>query len=565
MPSVADSWIASSVDDAEVVWATGVQATDQLTARQRYALDPFALLDEGHVRIQQELGELAVFRIFDHQRDTGTSWIDWGYLRETGRLRFNDLLVEKSRQMGETWILAWLVLWAVAFHTPRLLVQHLRQAKVDDGGERSTVASFFGKVRFLWLHTNWEAAGLERPRLRFNPFAGGRDAMIRNDDRPGALVTGSGQSDDPGRGDTLDGYIGDEFAHIERTEKVHESVSRSCPSGKVYNSTPHGQSNAFYRLRRDRPAGWTVKRYHWSHHPTYGAGAHTAGDDEACEMCRATRRGVKWPGGGHRYPGKITSAWYEAAVADMTDEQVARQLDIDYVGSLEARVWPEWQPETHIADRRLFDPALPVVTGWDFGWSDYTSIVICQDAPDSIRVVGELETNHALPEHVAAGLCEVLRGLGIAHPLTREWTRQLLCVADYSGSAKSAQTGASLWDTYATHGWVMSGRFQLIAPTIVAVGRLLLGHPKPLLASAVDAPKFCEHIANATWPTDSEGKRRPGATEPLHDEHSHMTSAFRYLVSHKYPPPVDDQAMPPPPADPGPPLPSSVFKPGMAF
>lgn len=558
--------VQTVVGDAELALATQRKQVATLTVRQQHALDPFKLLGDGHVRIATESGGRDVFIPFDHQLDTLAGWMDFDHLRETGRLRFNDLLIEKSRQMGETWILAYAVLWALVFHSPRLLVQHLRQAKVDDGGERNTIASFFGKVRFLWQNTDWEAAGIPRPRLRFSPFAGGRDAMIRNDDRPSALCTGSGQSDDPGRGDTLDGYIGDEFAHIERTEKVHESVSRSCPSGKVYNSTPHGQGNAFYRIRRDRPKGWQVKRYHWSAHPVYGQGAHIAGDDETCRRCAGTRGGLRWQDGhAHRYPGKVASPWYDAAVDDMTDEQVARQLDIDYVGSLEARVYPEWQPETHVVDRRLFDPALPVELGWDFGWSDYTSIVICQDGWDSYRVVGELETNHALPEQIADGLVAVLSDLGIAHPLDRSWTRQLLCVADVAGNAKNAQTGTSLWDTYATHGWVMTGKYHLISPTIVSVGRLLLGKPKPLLVSGSDCPKFCEHVANVTWPTDSEGKRRPGSTEPLHDEHSHMTSAFRYLIAHKFPPPSDDQALPPPPREPYDGVVEPGIRPGMVF
>jgi hypothetical protein len=548
------SWVQSCIDDAKLQVATTRQHGAELTARQRYALDPFALLG-GHVRILDEHGEATIFVPYDHQLGTLAGWIDIDHLARTGRLQFSDELIEKSRQMGETWILAYGCLWAITFHSVRGLVQHLRQAKVDDGGERNTTESFFGKVRYLWRNTSWDAAGLSRPRLRFGPFGGGRDAMIRNDDRPDAFIVGSGQSDDPGRGGRYDFYIGDEHAHIERTEKVHEAVSFGCPSGKVYNSTPNGQSNVFYRIRRDRPAGWTIKRYHWSAHPVYGAGAHLAAiqgsprtGDPSCVQCAATLAGLAWPQGGHRYPGKLTSPWYEAQIADLTDSQVARQLDIDYVGSLEARVYAEWSPERHISDRRLFDPHLPVCMGWDFGITHPTSVTICQNAPDSLRVVGEFETSDATPDQVVDGVTAILAGLPVAHPLTREWLRQILCVGDIAGKARSANTGTSLWDDYATHGFVMTGKWSLIDPTIVAVKRLLRGVPKPLLVDGAACPKFCEHAANNTYPTDTEGKRRPGASEPLDDEHNHQMRGFAYLVTHLFPPPGDDQAMPPPPA-----------------
>jgi hypothetical protein len=505
------------------------------SARQRYAVDPFALLGDGYVSILGFDGRPDVFIPYDHQLDTLAAWVDMDHLATTGQLRFRNLHVEKSRQMGETWILAYGCLWAIVFHSARGLVLHQEWAKVDDGGDQNTPESFFGKIRYLNTNTDWDAAGMQPPRLRFTSNHGAGGASVRNLARPESYIVGSGQNDDPGRGSTLAFAIVDEAAHVHHTERVHESLSRACPSGKVYNSTPHGQSNAFYRIRRDRPANWTFRRYHWSQHPIYGAGQRIV-------------------------DGKLTSPWYDRETQDMTDEQIARQLDIDYAGSLEARVYKEWNPAIHAVDRRLFDPNLPVELGWDFGINHPTSIVVCQDAGESYNVVAEFETSDATPDQISNALLEILGRLKIAHPLTREWTRQILSVGDVAGNARSANTGTSLWNDYGVHGWTITGRWSTIDRTVVAVKRILRGVPKPLRVSIVDAPRFVEHIQNNTWPTDSEGKRRAGATAPNDDEHNHQMRAFAYLVTHKFPPPEDDQAMPEPPFE----LFDGVLMPGVA-
>jgi hypothetical protein len=562
------SVVSRVVEDAKLTLAAQSQSNDELTKRQRYALDPFALLDDGHVRILDEHGGISVFHPYPHQRETLEEWIDLAHLRATAQLRFRNVHIEKSRQMGETWILAYACWWALAFHNVQGLMMHTDWGRVDDGGEKNTPESFFGKIRFINRYIDTSSAGIARPGLIFkSPHAPG-GAAVRVEGRPDSYIAGTGQDKDPARGSRLRFAIVDEAAHVPYSERVHQSLGDACPQGKAYNSTPMGEGNAFARIKRTRPSGWRFLRFHWSQHPEYGKGQHIAGSEpDTCGLCRETKAGLRWPTGGHRYPGRLTSPWYDSRIADRKDEDVAAELDIDYTGSLTARVFPEWQPELHLwgEPSRLFDPNLPVELGWDFGIADPTAIVICQDGPDSYRVVGEYEAADATPDQVALGLIEILAGLGIAHPLTREWTRQILSVGDVAGKARSMNTGTSLWQDYGVHGWVMTGAWATIDHTLTATRRLLRGIPKPLLVDAEACPRFVQHVAGYRWPTDVDGNRRAGAAEPKHDEHSHMMSAFRYLITHKFPPPSDDQAMPPPPPDPGPALPNAVFKPGMAF
>ena len=371
----------------------------------RYAADPFLLLDEGHIRVPDIVTRRpVVLTPYESQRELLNAWIDRRHLADTGDLRFRNVHCEKSRQMGDTWIFAYGFWWAVTFHPVSLLITHLREKKVDDGGMGSTVDSFMGKVRYL----HERAPAQIRAPLTF------KHLLIRNE-RSSAFVVGEGATSEPGRGGSYDGGLLDEAARIAYAQSAQAAVVSAIPEGRVYLSTPEGEDELFHAMRETKPAGVTFIRHHWSRHPVYGAGAHIAGTDPGCRGCRGNQGDVAWdaqhPERAHRYPGKLASPWYDRKVAELTHEQVAQELDIDYAGSLTARVYAEFTEEVHVVDGPLFDAVIGYETAWDYG-ADTTSVVILQDTPRELRAVGEYEIGDSTPEQVAAGLREVLADMG---------------------------------------------------------------------------------------------------------------------------------------------------------
>jgi hypothetical protein len=559
--------------ELELEWKTEEEREFALTEAERYARDPFRLLDEGKVWIWSKFDKRVVrFDPFPSQRELIESWIDCEHLAKTGQLRFRNVADDKSRQMGETWGSAYCLLWALHFHTVSLFAHHYRSAEVDDGGERNTWKSLFGKVRYMDRRLG-SPAGLVNPsarakvpglgQLAFRPYSR-EPAKIENTTRD-SVCYGGEQSTDPGRGGSFDGVLIDEAAFVPWGEKVHSALDEACPTGKLYLSTPNGDDNVHARIIDERPAGWRVLRHHWSEHPVYRLGLHVAGVEAGkqptremsrnalgCELCEGNRRDLGWDPAAplaHRFPGRLTSPWYDERVIGKTEEQVAQELDIDRERALRGRVYSEFQSELHVIEDGIpFDPALELELGFDYGL-DSTAILVFQDAPSELRVLALLERGDmfgttATPEENAAALRVLLAAIGVEERLTTPfWTRKLYAIGDPAGDARDLATGRPWVEAYRKQGFSPqpppSRYTRSVEISIAAVKRLLLGTPKPIRICGVRAARLAEALRNNRWPTDQLGRRRPGSTRPLDDKHNHPCRALAYYAVTKFPPPLE--------------------------
>lgn len=511
-----------------------------------WALDPKLPLLEGRIKVWDPARlAFVTFAPWPHQLELLDAWIDTSMLGlgpAERAIRFRNVHVEKSRQMGDTVALAYGCLWTLTYHDAPLLMQHQNFGEVDDGGAAATWDSFFGKIRLM--HSAWPD-DIGRARLRFK---GGGDPLISNLDHPFRFLTGEGATPDPGRGGRYAGGVIDEAARIVYGEQAQAALSRAIPVGRALLSTPDGEGNMYFRIRTERPAGWRFARHHWTSHPDYAVGLHVAGDDPDCELCRGNVQDLRWDPHDprcHRYPGKPTSPWYDQAVVELTDEQVAAELDIDYTASLSARVYPGFSEDHHVAAAPIeYAPDVPISTAWDYGL-DTTAVLILQNHPNELRLIGEWEGHDLAPEENVAGVLKVLRALGVeARLLEPRWTSTTEAVGDPSGDNREVGSAMSIADQYRRHGFNIHAPQQLpVATTVFAVKRLLLGRPKPLVVSP-SCWRTVAHFKGNVWPTDKQGVRKPNATQPVDNEHNHAMRALAYFVAHKWP--VPDLQLPPP-------------------
>jgi hypothetical protein len=532
-------------------------ASSRLAGMDEYARDPVRLLREGLVRVL-DLKTLQVVRLipWPHQVEVIEAWVDVPHLQETGELRFRNVHEEKSRQMGLTWITAYVLWWALNFHNVPLLALSRKLGEICDSGP--TTDSLFGRIRFIHERVPLH---LRSPLV----WVGGNDPAIRNPIRTSAFLSGEGATPDAGRGGKYAAVFLDEAARIPWGRLVHSAVSRACPAGRFYNSTPKGEDDLYFWLRDTRPAGYEFLRHHWSVNPAYNTGLHVAAIPprvsegiaypgqhadqppellavaESCERCAAAIEGVAWDAEqvrAHRYPGRLTSEWYDMANVELTDEQVAEELDIDYTGSLPARVYAEFSEERHVRELIPYDPALPVMLSFDYGWA-MTAVGIWQDAPLELRKIAEFEGSDLIPEQVASGIRANLRAIGVPEVELGDFnTLTWLAVGDPAGDAHNMATGRTLTEDYRAAGFNITSQRRSIDSTITAVKRVLQGvAPKRLLISRQTCPASVRHFKNNQWPVDRNGNRKPDAREPLNNEHNHMCRADAYLISHLCPPP----------------------------
>lgn len=508
-----------------------------------YRLDPLSHLDAGHVTIIDLVTHKpVVFKPYGHEIDIIDAWVDIDHLDEHHELRFQNGRGDKTRQMGWSWTVCWVMLWALMYWPVSLLAISKKLAEVDDGGNASTPKSLFGRIRLMASGPSWPE--WQRP-IDYLHFRQGPDNIVSNR-LLGGYIVGRGQEDDPARGGTYDGVLVDEAAYIEHMESVERSLVNACPQGRLYGSTPNGEEGFFADTRPEvHPrAGFNYLRLHWSTHPVYSRGLHIAGLDPSCVRCQGNREKRPWDANNldsaHRYPGKQTSPWYDGMVAQiLDDETIARELDISYERSLAARVYPEFDQDVHVVEHIPYDNSLLLEFSVDYGWSpSSTAIGIWQDGHDSLRKIGELEVQEHTPEQVAEALMLRLTELGVPDTeLLPNFTKDWLMVGDPAGEAAELGTGESLVTQYRKRGLEIVSERRGVRETIIAYKRLLLGAPKPIRYSGDTCELTIKHLKANRWPTDRLGKRKEGASAPQNDEHNHMSRADAYYIAYKYPAP----------------------------
>jgi hypothetical protein len=257
-------------------------------------------------------------------------------LYDRARIEGKWIFQDKSRQMGESWLLMALILHGVVFEDQfSALVTHRKEVEVDDGGAGSTTKSLLGRLRFMYESLP--------PFLRLAPGTDSgaleiKHLLVRNEGR-GSYVVGEGSSPNIGRGASFRVWLGDEWAHTEQSESAAASVNEAVDVG-ILNSTPQGEGNHFARtkniLAKPRSASeeqlrerYLVNRVHWSEHPQYSIGIERDAE------------------------GRLTSPWYRRACANLTDDLAAQEYDINYARSLPGRYLPEFAYGRHVPEEPI--------------------------------------------------------------------------------------------------------------------------------------------------------------------------------------------------------------------
>lgn len=172
------------------------------------------------------------FLLFPKQRE----FVEWVLARWYGR---EDGLVEKSRDMGASWLCVAIAVWMWLFKPGTVIGFGSRKEEyVDKLGDPK---SLFWKVRSFisLLPREFQPVGYDErkhaPAMR-----------IINPDNDSTIVGESG--DNIGRGNRTSIYFVDEAAFLERPEQVDAALSQTS-NCKLHVSTPNGAGNPFYRKR----------------------------------------------------------------------------------------------------------------------------------------------------------------------------------------------------------------------------------------------------------------------------------------------------------------------------
>ena len=227
-----------------------------------------------------------------------------------------DVLVEKSRDMGVTWVVIGVFEWF--WLKPVGGYDFLMGSRVEDYvDKRGDMRTLFPKARYLLYKLPFW--------LKPKGFSKRRDDnyMKLLNPESGNMITGESANSNYSTGGRYAGIFFDEFAKWEH-DKAAWTASGDASPCRIPVSTPFGAGGQYYDLVTD---GKTKRlTYHWARHPEKAFGINCIwpplNEDERDEL------GDEW-----EPEVKLTSPWYESECRRRTSDEIKQELDIDYLGS----------------------------------------------------------------------------------------------------------------------------------------------------------------------------------------------------------------------------------------
>lgn len=303
----------------------------------------------------------------------------------------HDVLIDKSRGMGASWMGITVIEWRWHFRDYQsFLLVSRKEELVDKTGDPKAL---MWKIDFI--HKNlpgWLMPTIGRSNLHFFSYD------------TASTIDGEATTGEVGRGDYRTAIFMDEFAAVKPIADGYRALASTQGSTRcrIFNSTTQGPGNAYYDQKKK---GTPRISLHWPLHPIYSEGLTTGAD------------------------GKPTSPWYEGeCVRSAHPSLIARELDMDDEGAednfFETKILNDHMRHTcepYVEGELIFDPdtfeptefiertggrlRLWVELTDDFGppHSDYVvgiDVSAGTGSSNSTAVVGDKKTGHQVAEFV---------------------------------------------------------------------------------------------------------------------------------------------------------------------
>ena len=416
--------------------------------------------------------------LFDYQKDAIRYIID--HID-----RGINFLVEKSRDMGISWLIVYVFLWYWMFRDgSNLLLGSYKEKLVDDGVNQDAL---FGKLEFTLKHLpKWML-----PR-GFN-FRKHRTNLKLVNPENGNIISGDTMNPQFGRGARKTAIFYDELGFWD-TAKESWEAGADTTACQIANSTPHGK-NFYWKLRI---SGMDVMSLLWRLHPL-----------------------------------KDTQ-WYEFEKSRRTNEAVAQEIDLNYEGSLSGRVYPEWEPKLGYYQ---YNDNLPLYVGADWGKEDGTALIWVQIADGKLRVVDAFYKTGETIDFFVPLLTGMIPSDHFRYSKKeidkieehRKWKRGTV-YGDPAGRATSAVTNKSVFSILQENGIYVNWeeRWKEFQTRKTAVKLRVRNGVEVNKNEDTEYMSMC--IEQSAYPkVRKNGEEEVRSIKPNHDWTSHHRSALEYL------------------------------------
>ena len=225
-----------------------------------------------------------------------------------------DIPIEKSRDMGASWMIILIFLWFWLDSTggADFLVGSRIEDYVDKKGDMRTLIE---KARYALKRLPYWLKPKGFQVKHHDNF------MKLQNPETGASITGESNNPNFSTGGRYLAILFDEFAKWKDTDESAWTASGDATPCRIPNSTPFGAAGKYYDLIHEAS---NKLRLHWSLHPRKAKGAYCryprTSEEEEYETPEELERLIRSP-------------WYDAECARRRPTEIAQELDIDYIGA----------------------------------------------------------------------------------------------------------------------------------------------------------------------------------------------------------------------------------------
>jgi hypothetical protein len=225
-----------------------------------------------------------------------------------------DLILEKSRDMGCSWMIILVFLWF--WLDPRGGADFLLGSRIEDYvDKKGDMRTLLEKARYaLYKLPKWlRPKGFKRNK---------HDNFMRLvNPETGASITGESNNPNWSTGGRYAAGLMDEFAKWESTDKAAWTAAGDATPCRIALSTPFGAAGQYFELvTNENKYKITL---HWSRHPDKCDGLYCVypKPEDADDLVDEDH----WVG--------LRSPWYDKESVRRDPLEVAQELDIDYIGA----------------------------------------------------------------------------------------------------------------------------------------------------------------------------------------------------------------------------------------
>lgn len=342
----------------------------------------FIYFCENYVWLDEPRNELKriPFLMYEYQKDAALLILRLA-AETVGNVTKHDILVEKTRDMGWSWLMVAIAVWLFLFHDKNILFGSEKADKADKIGD---MQSLLEKARFILRNLPDFMLPVD---FKFDKHMGHNLIRKSPTTNESGSITADSANPDFGRGDRKYITILDEFASWDYDIAALAGCGDTTKC-RVFISTPKGPHNQFAKMARGEDDVKPVKiTSHWTQHPIKAAGAAVDRD------------------------GKPTSPYYRQERKTKSPDMMAAEIDICYEASTKGLIFDDYAPAFHRkaglkVEATRSGSAPQIIRVWDPG-IDFYVLFLHVDKYTRVLALREVLQNNAHVREVAEEVMHV--------------------------------------------------------------------------------------------------------------------------------------------------------------